>query len=664
MSSSQSTLAESYFAHANLLIKQKQYGEAIESYRRAISINPDFVVAYINLGSALVELKHLEEAIKNYDCAIKIKPDCALAYVNRGLVLKQLNQLEAAISSYDRAIMINPHYAEAYFNRANALQALGQLVAAVENYDRAIAIKPDYASAYDNRGLALNELNQLEAAVESHGNAIAVKSDFAEAYVHRGNALVDLNQLEAAVDDYGHAIAIKPNVDYLLGLLLQVKMRVCDWSHLEESISELVNRIERGEKASPSFPLNYLTNSASIQRKASEIFAKYERPFNNSLGSLPQRQPSKKIRIAYFSADFRLHAVSILLAELLEHHDKNRFELIAFAFGPDVKDEMRERLEKAFDQFVDVRNVSDKEAAQLARQMNIDIAVDLGGDTANSRSGIFSYRAAPIQVNYLGYPGTMGVDYFDYLIADQIIIPKESQNNYAEKIAYLPHCYQPGDKKREIAEKEFTRQELELPEEGFVFCCFSNNFKITPDIFNSWMKILTSVTGSVLYLSADSCAEKNLRNEAEIRGVNSNRLIFAKRLKNKNEYLARCKTMDLFLDTFPYTAHATANDVLWAGLPVVTLAGSTFASRVAASLLNTLELPELITRTQEAYEALAIELATNPDKFNTIKKKLAANRLNTPLFDTVTFTKHLESAYAEMFKRYQSNLMPDHIYVR
>jgi protein O-GlcNAc transferase len=663
VSSSQTTLAESYFAHANSLIQQKQFNAAVESYRRAITINPDFVDAYINLGSALVELKQLEEAIKHYNCAIEIKPDCTLAYMNRGLVLKQLKQFEAAVSSYDRAIMINPQYAEAYFNRANAFQALGQLGAAIEDYERAIAIKPDYASAFDNRGLALNELNQLEAAVESHSGAIRVKPDFAEAYIHRGNALVDLNQLEAAVADYDHAYSMKPNYDYLLGILLQTKMRISDWTNLTENIDELVKSIERGDKASTSFPLNFLTNSPSIQRKATEIFAKHERPINDSLGNIAKRKASKKVRIAYFSADFRLHAVSILLAELIECHDKNRFEVIAFSFGPDVKDEMRERLEKAFDQFVDVRNLSDKETAILARQMSIDIAVDLGGDTANSRSGIFSYRVAPIQVNYLGYPGTMGVDYIDYLVADEIIIPKEYQCYYDEKIAYLPHCYQPGDTKREIAEKKFTRQELELPQEGFVFCCFSNNFKITPDIFTSWMQILKSVAGSVLYLSVDACSEKNLRHEAEVRGVDSNRLIFAKRLKNKNEYLARCKTMDLFLDTFPYTAHATANDVLWAGLPVLTLAGSTFASRVATSLLNTLKLPELITYTQEAYEELAIELAGNPDKFNAIKTKLAANRLTTPVFDTVLFARHIENAYAQMFQRYQSGLLPDHIYV-
>jgi predicted O-linked N-acetylglucosamine transferase (SPINDLY family) len=351
------------------------------------------------------------------------------------------------------------------------------------------------------------------------------------------------------------------------------------------------------------------------------------------------------------------------MAELFELHDKSRFELVSFSFGPITNDEMRQRLEKSFDQFIEVGNKSDMELAQLSRDLNIDIAVDLKGFTQDLRAGIFAYKAAPIQVNYLGYPGTMGADYIDYIIADKTLIPLDAQSGYTEKVVQLPNSYQVNDRKRLISDKQITREELGFPENAFIFCCFNNNFKILPATFASWMRILKAVEGSVLWLFQDNpWAVENLKREALSHGVDANRLIFAEKIP-LSEHLARHRLADLFLDTFPYNAHTTSSDALWVGLPVLTRMGQSFASRVAASLLNAIGLSELITTTLESYEALAIELAKHPAKLAAIKDKLAKNKLTTPLFDTPRFTQDLERAYIQMYERYQADLVPDKLFL-
>jgi len=343
-----------------------------------------------------------------------------------------------------------------------------------------------------------------------------------------------------------------------------------------------------------------------------------------------------------------------LIAELFELHDKSQFELIGISFGPMTNDEMRQRLEHSFDQFIEAGNKSDIEIAQLSRDLNIDIAVDLKGFTQDLRTGIFAHRAAPIQVSYLGYPGTMGAEYIDYIVADKALIPQAAQQAYSEKIVYLPHSYQVNDRKRAISDKVFTRAELGLPDQGFVFCSFNNNFKILPVTFAAWMRILQAVEGSVLWLFQDNpWAVENLKQEAIKHGIDPSRLVFAERMPS-SEHLARHRMADLFLDTFPYNAHTTASDALWAGLPVLTLMGQSFASRVAASLLNAIGLPELMTSTPQAYEALATDLASNPEKLTSIKAKLNSNRLTSPLFDTPQFTKDLEQAYVKIYQDYQA----------
>ena len=581
-----------------------------------------------------------------------------------GVISYKNKRLQLAVDLMERAIKLNPNNADYCYNLGIVLYDLKQLEGAVASYDKAIQLDPDYAEAYYNRGNAFHDLRQLDAAVASYDKAIQLDPGYVEAYYNRGNALQHLRRFDAAASSYDKAIQLKPDLDYLIGMRLHARMHLNDWSNLESNIAELITKIELGIKSSPSFDTLSLTTSLPIQRKAAEIWTKDRHPYNLSLGPILKLQRSNKIRIGYFSADFRNHAVSLLMAELFEIHDRSRFELIAFSFGADTNDAMRERVMAAFDKFIDVTSRPDSEVAILARSLKIDIAVDLGGHTGDNRMGIFSYRAAPIQVSYIGYPGTSGADYIDYLIADKTIIPKHSQQHYVEKIVYLPNSFQVNDRKRVISVKKFTREELGLPVEGFVFCCFNGSYKITPHVFDSWISILNSVTGSVLWLSeANQTAVVNLRKEAEKRGLDPQRLVFAKRMQLP-EYLASYQIADLFLDTLPYNAGATASDALWAGLPVITCIGESFASRMAASLLTAINLPELITNTRAEYGILAIELATNRVKHQNIKNKLAANRLTTPLFDTPLFTRHIEDAYTEMYERYQNDLLPDHIEIK
>jgi hypothetical protein len=409
------------------------------------------------------------------------------------------------------------------------------------------------------------------------------------------------------------------------------------------------------------FPVLAITDSSQIHKQVTEIFVQAKCAPNDTLGPIPSYGRHPKIRLAYFSADLHNHATAYLMAELFEKHDRERFELYAFSFGPDKLDDMRVRVMAAFDHFIDIRGMTDQKAAELARELEIDIAIDLKGFTQDGRTDIFAYRTAPIQISYLGYPGTMGASYFEYLVADHTIIPPEAQQYYSEKIIYLPDSYQVNDRQRAISDKVFTKAQLGLPEEGFVFCCFNNNYKILPQTFDIWMRLLQQVEGSVLWLfEANPTAMTNLKKEAQKRGIHPERLVFAKWMPPA-EHLARQRLADLFIDTLPYNAHTTASDALWAGLPVLTLIGQSFASRVAASLLNAIGLPELITHSEQEYEQKALELANNSKQLVQIKAKLAANRLTTPLFDTERFRKNLEQAYLEVYERHQAGLPVGHV---
>ena len=637
--------------------------DAMASYDKAIAINPAFAGAHLNRGNALKALGRLDAAVASYDEAVALDPGFAEAYSNRGLALQALRQMDAAIASHDRAIALKPGYAESYNNRGFAFQQLGRPHDALASYDGAIAADPRHAGAHYNRGVVLQSLRQFDAAVASYDRAIALKADYVAAYNNKGFALLELGRPETAIASFTAALALAPDHEFLFGAMVHAKMRLCDWREAEALRRDLAARIARGEKAASCFFIAALIDSPALQKMAAGTWIQAKHPPNAALPPIPARAAHGKIRLGYFSADFRQHAVAVLIAGVIENHSRSEFEVIGFSFGPDTKDEMRQRLEGAFDRFLDVRAMNDREVAELARHHEIDIAIDLGGLTTDCRPGIFAHRAAPVQVNYLGYPGTMNAPYIDYIIADKVLIPAESRDHYAEKIVYLPNSYQANDVNRQITDAKLTRADFGLPEGAFVFCCFNNSFKILPETFDSWMRLLHGIDGSVLWLLEDNVgAAGNLRKEAESRGVSGERLIFAKRAPLP-EHLARHRLADLFIDTLPYNAHTTASDALWAGLPVLTCMGHGFASRVCGSLLNAAGLPELITHSKAAYEDRALALAKDPQALAAIQQKLARNRLTMPLFDTGLITRHLEAAYTAMQARHQAQLPPDTIEV-
>jgi predicted O-linked N-acetylglucosamine transferase (SPINDLY family) len=631
---------------------------------RAIEVNANFPSAYSNRGMALKELKRFDDALASYDKAIALKPDYADALYNRGNTLKELKRLDDALASYDKAIAHNPERAEAFYNRGIVLQEVKRLDDALASYDKALTLKPYYAEAFLNRGNALKELRRLDDALASYEDAISLKPDYAEAFHNRANALKELKRFQDALESYNNAFIIKPKYEFLYGAKIHTQMHLCDWSNLDKNLNEIEYLISLEQKTTAPFYLLGLIDKSDLQLNASRIYINDKHKASSNSFGIKSKTSCERIRIGYFSADFHNHATSFLMAELFEEHDAHKFELYGFSFGPEKQDDMRNRVSRAFDHFIDVNNKSDHEIAQLSRDIGIDIAVDLKGFTQDYRMGIFAEYAAPIQVSYLGYPGTLAAPYFDYLVADKILIPPESQQYYSEKIIYMPHSYQANDSKKVISSKLFTKKHLGLPESGFVFCCFNNNYKILPETFDVWMRLLKKVSGSVLWLLEDNpTAAKNLRKEAGVRGVDPARLVFAPRMK-LDEHLARHRYADLFLDTLPYNAHTTASDALWAGLPVLTQMGQSFAARVAASLLNAMDLPELITKTQEEYESRAIELANDPLQLAQIKKKLEQNRETSPLFNGQLFARHMEAAYAEIHRRHLNGEKPDHIDVK
>ena len=577
-----------------------------------------------------------------------------------GLIKASQSRYKEATDYLSKAARIDPNDPSLQYNLAKALSDSGSDIEALTHHKKAVELAPNNPEAWLNYGKTVFNLGWHDEAIAHYDQALALKPDYAEGWSNKGITLHELKCFDEAIAHYDKALSLKPNIDWVSGDLLHTKMKICSWSNLSGDLEGIAKRVLANEKVSTPFALLALNDDALLHKRSAEIYAQTKYPFKPALGPISRRPKNKKIRMGYFSADFRNHPVSFLTAELFELHDKNRFEITAFSFGADDKSLIRLRLSQAFNQFIDVRQKSDKEIAQLARELEIDIAVDLGGHTKDSRTGIFSYRAAPIQASYIGYLGTMGVEYYDYLLADEIIIPKDSQQFYSEKITYLA-SYQSNDRKRIISNRVFTRQELGLPEKGFVFCCFNNNYKILPATFDGWMRILKAVESSVLFLySENKWAEENLKKEAKARGIDSSRLVFGRQIPME-EYLARYRVCNLFLDTIPYNAGTTASDALWTGLPVLTLIGQSFASRVAASLLKAIGLPELITNSQEEYEALAIELAISPKKLAEIKLKLANNRMTTPLFDTPLFTKNLEAAYIKMYERYLEDLSSETI---
>ena len=589
--------------------------------------------------------------------AIKIRPDDPQAHNNIGNTLQDLHRHEEALSSHAKAIALRPAFAEAHNNLGNALQALQRTQEALLSYAAATALKPDYAQAHYNTGNALASTQRMTAALSAYDRAVALQPDEANTWRARGLALYALKRYRDALASYRRAHALAPGTDWLLGDLLAAKRQICDWTADEPLLASIRQRICQGHKAAAPFILASTVNAASLQRKAAEIFAASLYPARHAPSAVPAPANPAKIHLAYISADFRDHAMMHVMIDLFACHDRSRFEVTALSLGPDTQDEWRQRAESAFDRFVDVSTSTDTQVVQLARDLRIDIAIDLMGYTQGHRTGLFSRRIAPLQVVYLGYPGTMGTDTIDYIIADRILIPDGADSHYSEKIVRLPDTYQVNTR-RPIPDANTSRSDQGLPPTGFVFCCFNNNHKITPQVFASWMRILQRVPGSVLWLYEENPdAAVNLRQAAQAADVAPGRLIFGSQ-QPLDAHLARHRLADLALDTMPYNGHATTSHALWTGMPVLTCINETFAGRVAASLLTAIGLPDLITPTLTAYEDRAVELATHPDRLHALKARLHANRLTTPLFNTARFTRHLEAAYRTMHARAQTGLPP------
>jgi len=629
--------------------------QAIATLERAVVLDPAAAKPRNNLGNALRAAGRLAEAADCFAAARARDPALPGIDYNLGVALAECGRHEEAAESLARAVAAAPGDAEAQNNLGTALLHLGRFAEALARFDAAVAAAPALAEAHAGRGNALMALRRAGDALGAHDQALALKPGLAEAWYNRGNALQALRRLDEAVASYDRAAALKPDDSFGLEVAQHARMMVCDWMALDARLAAIEDKVRRGDPVASPYAVTALIGARDVQREASRNWVMRQAPPRAAPPPLPA---GDRITVGYFSADLHDHATARLMAEVFERHDPTRFRILAFSFGPPREDAMRARLRGAFAEFLDVGDLPDRAIATLAREKGVHVAVDLKGHTQDSRLGVFAWRAAPVQAGHLGYPGSVAAPYMDYLIADPVVIPPDHAADYAERIAWLPESYQPNDRQRVIADAPVTRCGNGLPEHGFVFCGFNASYKITPAVFAIWMRLLRRVPGSVLWLSEDNrWAVANLRREAAAHGADPARLVFAPPLP-LDRHLARHAAADLFLDTLPVNAHTTASDALWAGLPVLTRPGESLIGRVAASLLHAAGLPELIAGSAEAYEALALDLATHPDRLAATRTRLAAQRLSCPLFDSALFTRRLEAAFATMVERARAGLPP------
>ena len=573
-----------------------------------------------------------------------------------GSILLALDDATAAEEAYLRSLELKPDYADTHFNIARAYRTLENRDAAITFLLRALALDPDHAKAHHDIGWQWHGLRRIADAIASLTRATELDPANPVAFESLGDALVDDRQFEKAITAYRTALAIEPGRERAQTYLLATQAHVCDWSGWPAQADMATLGMKEGADA--LFALIGIDHdpARTLARAQTMVARKHTRKSDYTAPAAPATP--RRLRIGYFSADFEKHAVMYLMAGLLREHDRSRFELIAYSFGSKRVDEMREHVIASCDAFHDILELGDDAAVEFARSHELDVAVDCNGFTRNARTELFARRVAPLQINYLGYPGTMGAPFMDYIVGDALVTPPEWRDHYAERLIRMPGSYQPNDNQRPVIVPPGGRNAHGLPEDGFVFCCFNAAKKITPVEFDIWMRLLCEVPGSVLWLFASNrWIDARLRAEAAQRGVDPARLVFAPFMAH-HEHLGRQRHADLFLDTFVYNAHTTASDALWGGLPLVTMAGKTFQARVAASLLTAAGLPELITHTPEAYAALALELARTPARLAELRAKLAANLPTCPLFDTAGYARALESAYTAIVERYRAGLPP------
>lgn len=633
--------------------------EAIRALQKSIQIAPNFI-AYDNLGVAHAALKQYTQSLRCFNESIRLNPRSPNTYANLGGTLKEVGRFEEAVESCSTAIRLDPNFFPAYLNRANAKYGMKRFDAAIEDYRNSLQLNPTNLDALIGISGSSYELGKLTDCLDWACKAIQLDPTNAMPFYLNGKALLKLGDTAGALACYQKCLLLQPKIDFLLGTISILKMQLCDWKNHDQDIATLKNSVLNNQAAARPFALLPILDSAQAQQICANNYIKMIHSGREISDLFKGRQKARKIKLGYFSADFHNHATMHLIAEVLERHDKTNFEIYGFSFGPVTNDEWQTRAKNSFNHFINCRDISDAQIAQLSRSHEIDIAIDLKGFTQDSRTGIFSERAAPIQINYLGYPGTMGADFIDYIVADHMVIPEDHRAFFTEKVAYLPECYQPNNQSRQTAQKRFSRSDFGLPERGFVFCSFNANYKITPHTFSSWIKILMAVEDSILWiLVKDSTAKNNLKQLAMHSGIDIDRIVFAEQLPIE-EHFNRIGLADIMLDTFPYGAHTTASDSLRMGLPFVTMIGETFASRVASSLLRTAGLEELVTNSTKAYQDLAIKLATTPTYLQEIREKMATVA-STPLYDSEGYTRELERLYKTMHEMRCTNTPLDHI---
>lgn len=631
--------------------------EAARLYGEVLRLDPRQFIALYGLGTLHYQTGHMEQAERLMAEAVRVNPSASECFFVRGCALQRLNRPNEALICFDRAIALKPDGADAYSNRGVVLMALNRHAEALDSLKTALALEPANAASWNNRGCVLVNLARYEDAIPCFDHALAQQPRFVQALINRGSAQAVLTRYAAAIADFEQVLAIDPQAPYAAGNLALYRIQSSDWRHYEEDKARLAEGVQAGRRVVMPFIHLALSDSPAEQLRCATIWAAHELPVQAPLWR-DERYRHDRIRLAYVSADFHSHATAELMVGVFERHDRKQFEIFAFSFGRDDQSPMRARVANAFDHFIDVKGKSDYEVATLMRQLEIDIAIDLKGYTKQNRAGIFAHRPAPVQASYLGYPGSMGARFIDYIIADPIVVPDDQRGFYAERVVHLPDSYQ-CNTARPVHADPRRREDWGLPQGTFVFCCFSNPFKITPAIFAVWMRLLRAMPGSVLWLLEDNPeSAANLRREAVAQDVPAERLVFAPRV-SLDEHLARHTHADLFLDTQPYGAHTTASDALWAGVPVLTIAGPTFAARVAGSLLHAAGIPELVMRDIASYEAAALRLASDPATLDEIRTRLTRNRDSAPLFDTAAFTRNLENGFAAMWDRQRQGGEPE-----
>lgn len=646
--------ARKFHLSGNIIKANKLYSKLIKIKKN------DFLILYL-YGTTFLQLKKYDDAIKYLSFSIIQNSKFADSFNNRGIAHAENKNFDQAIEDYDKSIKLKENNFDAYLNKGIALKNILKFKEAINHFNISLKLKTNNAKAYYNLGNVFLELKNYGEALELYNKAISLEKNYPQAYAKRGEIHFILKNYELSLKDYSRCIKLNPNLDYVYGLYVHTKMYLNEWVDFDTHLEKIKDGIKKNKKIINPFISLSLIDDPEMHFKIAKKFSENILISNNY--KRENRNADDKIKIGYFSADFNKHAVSRLIYKMLCFHNKKKFKIYSYAYGFDKEDDLHNLIKKEVDVYRDIRDIGDHDVALLAKKDNLDIAIDLQGYTDKSRLSIFANKVAPIQINYLGYPGTMGSKYIDYIVADQNLIPEKNYKFYSEKIIFMPHHYQVQNNELKISKAPLTKEDLGLPKDCFVFCAINNTYKISPNIFDIWMRLLTKVKKSVLWLLDNGpVSNKNLLNEAKARGINENRLVFAKR-KPFEKYLAQLKYADIYLDTFTYNAGATASNVLFMGIPIITKIGNSYSARMASSLLKSIDLPELITTSSEAYERLALNLSTNPDKLKILKEKLKMNLKNKPLFNTKMFTKHFENGLEQVFKNYMDENDPKNIFV-